>query len=677
MATAKISQEIDDQFLQCPVCMDQFDTPKTLPRCGHTICVGCLTSIISRNYGRLKCPLCRIDSTSLIPRGGVNALPDSYIINSLKEFVKVQKKSKAVIGEVCSVCKESSAESYCTVCDQLQCSDCSEKHQNITVTKHHKMLSIDEFRSTPSNLLQPRNCSLHEGHQVELFCQSCDVPVCLQCIRTFHQGDDHKHVALATAAEKKRAKVVKLLEQVNKKVPEMKKIRESLNHKHDKLSIERTQLYKEISTKTSEIINTIKCCEHALLEQVHSHYEGVMGNIENNISQLDETIQQGEKITSLGEEMLWSSTDSWVFFLEKQHGGQLREIIATNTKITPPTIQPITFQSGDGISESCLTSCIGSLAFIGSEVTSLTGVNALPATIGRHRKFNKVKTIDSYGPIYDRKRLRQPRGVTLMGDEMFLVAAMGNDQVLKYSINGGFESQIYFQNPCDVATTKTLSSLEGTIYITDGHSLTRYSDSGVKYCSEGIDDSSQVLGVTTNLEQTKMYVVARSITKEESICTNDVEWVTPSSSECMNQTSICYWELGARKDSQHLKCDGIGRFIAVNNKEQILITDSSHGIVKVFNSRKKCLEFTFGSEKQLTNPLGVSTDMDDNVFVCSKGCVKMFSPTGRYLCRVDRSRDKLFHPVAVCVTRRHPYKVIVIVEDHDKNGQIVIYQEEQ
>ena len=66
--------------------------PKLLP-CSHTVCLQCLHRIVAtfaRDTGQFRCPICRELIT--IPRGGVSALPPSFLVNQLLDLMARQRR---------------------------------------------------------------------------------------------------------------------------------------------------------------------------------------------------------------------------------------------------------------------------------------------------------------------------------------------------------------------------------------------------------------------------------------------------------------------------------------------------------------------------------------------------------------------------------------------------------
>lgn len=72
-------------------------TPKLL-QCSHTVCLHCLTRIAAsqtRDTGSFRCPICRELIT--IPRGGVSALPPSFLVNQLLDLMSRQRREVSIL----------------------------------------------------------------------------------------------------------------------------------------------------------------------------------------------------------------------------------------------------------------------------------------------------------------------------------------------------------------------------------------------------------------------------------------------------------------------------------------------------------------------------------------------------------------------------------------------------
>lgn len=121
-------EDFNESFLTCGTCLCMYDgsehTPKLLP-CSHTVCRQCLERIVasatlqSREAGTFRCPICR--ETITLPRGGVSALPPSFLVNQLLDLMLRQRR------EVIPKCSQHPSQEllFCETCDSVFCTLCT------------------------------------------------------------------------------------------------------------------------------------------------------------------------------------------------------------------------------------------------------------------------------------------------------------------------------------------------------------------------------------------------------------------------------------------------------------------------------------------------------------------------------------------------------------------------
>lgn len=117
-------EDFNESFLTCGTCLCMYDgqehTPKLLP-CSHTVCIECLTRIVATfaRDSQFRCPICRELIT--IPRGGVQALPPSFLVNQLLDLMASQRR------EVIPKCSTHANQEllFCETCDSVFCTTCT------------------------------------------------------------------------------------------------------------------------------------------------------------------------------------------------------------------------------------------------------------------------------------------------------------------------------------------------------------------------------------------------------------------------------------------------------------------------------------------------------------------------------------------------------------------------
>jgi len=117
-------EDFNESFLTCGTCLCMYDgqehTPKLLP-CSHTVCLECLIRIVATfaRDSQFRCPICRELIT--IPRGGIQALPPSFLVNQLLDLMASQRR------EVIPKCSTHANQEllFCETCDSVFCTICT------------------------------------------------------------------------------------------------------------------------------------------------------------------------------------------------------------------------------------------------------------------------------------------------------------------------------------------------------------------------------------------------------------------------------------------------------------------------------------------------------------------------------------------------------------------------
>ncbi|XP_021918620.1 tripartite motif-containing protein 3-like isoform X4 [Zootermopsis nevadensis] len=213
-------EDFNESFLTCGTCLCMYDgsehTPKLLP-CSHTVCLHCLSRIAAsqtRETGSFRCPICRELIT--IPRGGVSALPPSFLVNQLLDLMSRQRRE--VIPK-CSVHINQEL-LFCETCDTVFCTICTGgSHSTSGTSCEHtiipfsiaikRMSEILLYKANEciSKLSQAQDAVTQELHRLNLATEHC----LDQVNRTFQDVSallEHRQqemvAAVGTACEEKR-----------------------------------------------------------------------------------------------------------------------------------------------------------------------------------------------------------------------------------------------------------------------------------------------------------------------------------------------------------------------------------------------------------------------------------------------------------------------------------------
>ncbi|KAL3890667.1 hypothetical protein ACJMK2_002948, partial [Sinanodonta woodiana] len=165
----------------CCICKDSFKSPKLIP-CNHSFCYKCLDDYVRVNLrnGRFNCPLCRTSVT--LPKEGVSGFESSVYskdCDSLKTFE--QKNTKEIIASekyecekyACDICGPNSIACFrCLDCEENFCQVCSNVHEKLKATRHHKISDLGTLdQKTKGTIRQRIFCEMHPEEEIKLVCQ--------------------------------------------------------------------------------------------------------------------------------------------------------------------------------------------------------------------------------------------------------------------------------------------------------------------------------------------------------------------------------------------------------------------------------------------------------------------------------------------------------------------------
>ena len=106
----------------------------------------------------------------------------------------------ALITIPCSQCDNPTAKFHCDTCAKALCPQCKEKHLKDKATRHHVV--VQYAKKLDPKYLTGLRCHTHNTTDPELWCKTCDVPICVTCITEKHNG--HHCCKIATKLSEKR-----------------------------------------------------------------------------------------------------------------------------------------------------------------------------------------------------------------------------------------------------------------------------------------------------------------------------------------------------------------------------------------------------------------------------------------------------------------------------------------
>ena len=259
-----------EEQLTCPVCLDHYTNPKTLP-CLHSFCEHCLEGLPLDKKNEtyyLSCPTCR--HCTELPEEGVGAFPVAFTLNNLKEIHSAMKKTVAVLPNP-----------------------------------------------------QEATCSDH-GKPLELFCETCNTVICVSC-----SYRDHKHheCGLVTDCYAKHCqKLRECLSPVEGKKEALKKVLSALAEREGEIRERGEGVLEEIHEMVEEMMNVLRESERKLTEQAKRVTDAKLEVLSEQMKSAEMSLSVLEDVEDYVEQSLKTGSPQQVLRSKKQMMERMSEV---------------------------------------------------------------------------------------------------------------------------------------------------------------------------------------------------------------------------------------------------------------------------------------------------------------------------------------------------------------
>ncbi|KAK3610051.1 hypothetical protein CHS0354_032136 [Potamilus streckersoni] len=180
---------------ECPICLNVFTSPRQLP-CLHCFCEQCLQDCITskatgstRFLEEFLCPVCSAVTKVQIKDRKVGECV------SLFPYSPFPLVGKSKVDRLCEVCSYSShrsnniAKTFCVICEEFMCDDCSLYHKNMKMSKSHQVITTDEWESKSKSSVRYTvgfGCPEHDCEDLKFYCKTHGVACCGTCAYLHH-----------------------------------------------------------------------------------------------------------------------------------------------------------------------------------------------------------------------------------------------------------------------------------------------------------------------------------------------------------------------------------------------------------------------------------------------------------------------------------------------------------
>ncbi|XP_065929718.1 E3 ubiquitin-protein ligase TRIM71-like [Magallana gigas] len=514
---------------------------------------------------------------------------------------------------------------YCDICDNYLCSPCVGKHL-LDVSKEHKVVPFEKRGSTTK-------CQKHFSKICELFCEQCNIPICVKCASSKeHIG--HEFIDMVETLENQKEIILKDLQELEKSIyPKYQEIASIIPVQKADLNENSKKLTKAIEKHEENLrreIDTIIKKMKSDLDEMDSKHLALLNKHENEIKRTISDIKQS--IADLKK--LLNTNDVSLVSAYKSRNAEFRRL-PPKLKVKLPSFTP------KKINKEHIYQQFGSLSALSIKTEERRYTTDYPAAESSplNRQFiDEPRVVIDINTEFGRAN-RLFRVSCQIDDEIW---TCGNDRKMRvYNLQGELAKSVQTKSgnrPEDIAVTR-----RGDLVYTDYNERTA-----------NIVKNTQI--------QT---VIRLQGWRPSGVCnTSSDDLLIVMDSEDGKQTKVVRYSGFAEKQSiqfnaqgKLLYSDGLfnSKYVSENRNLDICVSDCYARAIVVVNQAGK-LRFTYTGPPSTTkgsfNPRGITTDSQGRILIADSDHhnIHILDQDGQFLRYIDNCH--LQKPWGLCVDTR-------------------------
>ena len=221
----------------------------------------------------------------------------------------------------------------------------------------HEVVGLDEFEKKVKQLDALKKvmlyCSLHQGKELELYCESCEELICHNCTVKKHRN--HQYDLVSDIFEEQKAKITTSLEPIEMQLEALKRAICKTITKSKDVNAKREEVETEINKKAEDLHNAIELGKAELLRELNEETQKIVKELATRKDELETVETQLTSCVSFVKESMRRGSEREIMKMKK---GVMRQIKEITESIKPEQLSPrempkVRFSPSPALEQKC------------------------------------------------------------------------------------------------------------------------------------------------------------------------------------------------------------------------------------------------------------------------------------------------------------------------------------
>ena len=261
-----------------------------------------------------------------------------------------QPTAKTILCDNCD--SEEAALTSCNECGIFLCQFCTESHKRYRSTKHHKLLTMEELKSSlgPQKIAEKIRCPKHKEEVIKLFCKTCQTTICRDCTIVDHQG--HKYGFVEEVAAKEKQHLQRSLNEVKQRKSRVVQGIVNLMKFSERLEAKRNSTVSEINQHFTELMKATESKSREMVQEATSLTNSKQKQIRAQLEVLEVALASCESSIEFTERAFRNGNDVQVLSMEKYIMQSFEQLKAVKDQTEPCVTEDMMFVIPSSVQET-------------------------------------------------------------------------------------------------------------------------------------------------------------------------------------------------------------------------------------------------------------------------------------------------------------------------------------